>query len=249
MTALPPVPASLGADLASKGFGYAPAMQTMPWLEGYGLKDWPGFAESWNNLGVDRFMADGGRYRRRRYAVFSVRCPEGQEPILTRKPHQPHYQSRDYNPINGGVERWFNPIEDHIAHHPAMQACLKAALSRANALTAPEKRPPSWHVEVHQFRIEAAPGMDGNPNPEGLHRDGVDWVYAMMVQRRNVQQGDTTITALDKKTPLGHFTLTNPMDVAFVNDHKVYHGATPVKPVVEDKPAWRDVLVITMRHE
>ena len=27
-----------------------------------------------------------------------------------RKPHQPHYQSRDYNPLNGGIERWFEPV-------------------------------------------------------------------------------------------------------------------------------------------
>ena len=36
------------------------------------------------------------------------------EPIH-RKPHQPHYQSRDYNPLNGGIERWFAPVLPEIA--------------------------------------------------------------------------------------------------------------------------------------
>ncbi|MEJ0044812.1 MAG: 2OG-Fe dioxygenase family protein [Rhodospirillales bacterium] len=39
-------------------------------LETRGLTDWARFSDSWNDLGVDTYMADGGRYRRRRYAAF-----------------------------------------------------------------------------------------------------------------------------------------------------------------------------------
>ena len=52
-------------------------------------------------------MADGGRYRKRRFAVFAADGRRG----IARKPHQPHYQSRDYNSLNGGIERWFAPIQ------------------------------------------------------------------------------------------------------------------------------------------
>ena len=34
---------------------------------------------------------------------------------IVRKPHQPHYQSQDYNPLNGGIERWFEPVTETIA--------------------------------------------------------------------------------------------------------------------------------------
>ena len=37
--------------------------------------DWDLFAQSWNDLGPDLFMADGGRYRRRRHAT--LRWEEG----------------------------------------------------------------------------------------------------------------------------------------------------------------------------
>ena len=44
-----------------------------PLLEQHGrLSDWDAFAHSWNALELDRYMADGGRYRRRRHATFSV---------------------------------------------------------------------------------------------------------------------------------------------------------------------------------
>jgi hypothetical protein len=51
-----------------------------------------------------------GRYRRRRFAAFDVLSG-----AVTRKPHQPHYQSRDYNTLNGGIEGWFTPVSDSVA--------------------------------------------------------------------------------------------------------------------------------------
>ncbi|AAW61414.1 2OG-Fe dioxygenase family protein [Gluconobacter oxydans] len=229
--------------LLEKGFSFLQADVTRPLLEHEGLTDWQGFAESWNHLGLDRYMADGGRYRRRRYATFAVSGD-----TITRKKHQPHYQSRDYNLLNGGIERWFPAVTDAIATHPAMTAAIRTVSRIADALTPPKEKPPVWHVEVHQFRIEARPGNEGHPTPEGLHRDGVDWVLVLMVARHNVEQGVTTIHGM-RKEPLGSFTLTNPLDAAIVDDHRVYHGVTAVQPVDPSQPAYRDVLVVTLRHE
>src|SRR5918993_5822179 len=71
------------------------------------LSDWARFATSWNNLQLDMYLPDGHRYRRRRHATMSALA--GQVKV-TREPHQPHYQSIDYNPLAGGIERWFEPI-------------------------------------------------------------------------------------------------------------------------------------------
>jgi hypothetical protein len=30
-----------------------------------------------------------------------------------------------------------------------------------------------------------------------------------------------------------------------LDDHRVYHGVTAIRPVDSSKPAWRDVLVVT----
>jgi hypothetical protein len=56
------------------------------------LADWPAFADSWNDLSTDTYMADGGRYRRRRFGVW---CRTAR--ARSRAAHQPHYQSLDYN--------------------------------------------------------------------------------------------------------------------------------------------------------
>jgi hypothetical protein len=234
---------AIAGAVAAKGFALVRAPDMAALLEPAGLCQWPSFAASWNDLGLDAYMADGGRYRRRRFGVFRV-AADG----IVRKPQQPHYQSRDYNPLNGGIERWFEPITEAVAGHPAMRAILAVSHAAFDRMTPAAVRPAVWHAEIHQFRIEAWPGEAGQPTPEGMHRDGVDWVLVLMVCRENIASGETTIYDL-KRRPLGSFTLNAPLDAAWVDDSRVYHGVTSVAPLDPAKPAYRDVLVVTFRHE
>ncbi|MGH7073379.1 MAG: 2OG-Fe dioxygenase family protein [Stellaceae bacterium] len=212
-------------------------------LGGTRWPEWATFCRSWDDLGADAYMADGGRYRRRRYAAFAV-SGDG----IVRKPHQPHYQSRDYNPLNGGIERWFEPVADAVAAHPALDAILRACQTLFASLAPAECRTAAWHVEVHQFRIEARLGQRGHPTPEGIHRDGVDWALVLLVTRENIAEGTTTIYDLEKR-PLSSFTLAEPLDAAFVDDHRVFHGVTPIEPADRSRPGHRDVLVVTFRRD
>jgi hypothetical protein len=225
------------------GFAFVRAPDMRAVLEAAGLGDWDDFAKSWDDLGVDTYMADGGRYRRRRFAVFRA-TTEG----VVRKPHQPHYQSRDYNPLNGDIERWFEAVTPAIGAHPALHAILDTCFRLFDGLTPATTRPASWHVETHQFRIEAHAGEAGQPTPEGMHRDGVDWVLVLLIDRVNIQSGETTIVD-PRKRPLGSFTLTDPLDAAVTDDNRVYHGVTPVTPLDPAQPGHRDVLVVTFRRE
>lgn len=233
----------IAAAVARDGYAFVRAAEMHTVLQPAGLRDWDGFAASWNDLGVDTYMADGGRYRRRRFACFRATA-QG----IARKPHQPHYQSRDYNPLNGGSERWFEPVADAIATHPALAAVLATCHRLFERLTPAALRPPSWHVEIHQFRIEARAGAEGRPTPEGMHRDGVDWVLVLLVERCNIASGETAIADLARR-PLGSFTLTEPLDAAVTDDNRVYHDVTPVTPLDPARPGYRDVLVVTFRRE
>jgi hypothetical protein len=112
----------------------------------------------------------------------------------------------------------------------------------------PTWRIPTWHIEAHQFRIEARGGQAGQPTPEGMHRDGVDYVLVLLIDRRNIQSGMTSIRGADGRD-LGSFTLAEPFDAAWVDDHRVMHGVTPVEPIDPMQPGCRDVLVVTFRRE
>ena len=228
----------LAATIANEGFAFGRGAE-MRALFGP-MADWPGFAASWDDLGLDTYMADGGRYRKRRHAAFGARAGEP----MHRKPHQPHYQSRDYNPLNGGIARWFDPVLPEIADGASMTAILTTCRTLFQRL-APTR---DWHVEVHQFRIEARNGAAGRPTPEGMHRDGVDYVLVLLIGRRNIRSGVTSIRGTDGRD-LGSFTLTEPCDAAWVDDHRVMHGVTPVEPIDPAESGFRDVLVVTFRGE
>jgi hypothetical protein len=200
---------------------------------------WKRFASSWDNLAVDAYLAEHGTYRRRRHAVFSL-SNSGQ---AVREANRPHYQSKTYNTLQGGIERWFEPIAREIAESPVFNRVL-AFCARVFGSLAPHVN--SWNVEVHQFRIEAKAGQAGLPTPEGMHRDGVDYVLVALIKRSNINSGTTKIHDLDGKE-VGSFTLTHPLDSALVDDERVYHGVTPVVPVDESRPGFRDVLVVTLR--
>lgn len=229
----------LAATLHGVGFAFVRAPEMQAVLDAGGLREWNEFARTWDDLGLDTYMADGGRYRKRRHAAFAV-SPAG----VQRKPAQPHYQSRDFNALNGGIARWFAPVTDAAAASPAFQAILRTCHALFEGLTPA----PLWHVEAHQFRIEARPGQAAQPTPEGMHQDGVDWVLVLMVGRVNIASGTTSIHGLDRAL-LGSFTLEAPMDAALVDDHRVFHGVTPVRPLDPALPAHRDVLVLTFRRE
>lgn len=203
------------------------------------LDDWPAVAASWDDLPPDRYLADGGRYRRRRHAVCHL-SPDGR---ITPQPHQPHYQSLAYNPLHGGIERWFEPL----APATAASASLATVLRYCAAVFGPaDPAGAGWRTELHQFRIEARAGEAGQPTPEGMHRDGVDLVLVLLVCRHNIAQGVTAIQAPDGRS-LGSFTLAQPFDAVLLDDHRVYHGVTAVEPVDPAQPAWRDVLVVTLK--
>ena len=243
-TVLPTLPraAQLAARLREDAFAFVPGADMRAMLEADGpLVDWDVFAESWNALPVDAYMADQGRYRRRRHAAYRL----GVDGRLERLPHRPHYQSLDYNPLNGGIERWFEPVSSSLGEGSSISSIFAACRLLFGAVEAPPAE--GWFCELHQFRIEALPGMPGQPTPEGMHRDGVDHVLVLLVRRTNVRSGTTQI-GVPGEPLAGSFTLVDPFDAALVEDRRVHHGVTAVEAVDPALPAWRDVLVVTLRR-
>jgi hypothetical protein len=238
---------TLAESLSADGFVFVRAEAMRHAIEAFGgLDDWASFAASWDALEMDEHMADGGRYRRRRHAVFAA----GQAGAIERQPHQPHYQGLDYNPLNGGVARWFAAITPDVGSGRSLTTILEFSRGLFSRLAPSERQAAAatlrWKIEVHQFRIEAQRGGEGLPTPEGMHRDGVDFVLVLLVNRTNIASGTTSIHAPDGRE-LGRFTLTFPLDAALVDDSRVAHGVTPVKAIDPSQPAHRDVLVVTFK--
>lgn len=229
--------ARIETDVRETGFAFIAHDEARALLSEAAIGALADFAASWDDLGEDTYMADGGRYRRRRHGVFELNGG-----ALTRLPHQAHYQSRDYNRLNGGVQRWFAPIEPHVAANPLLLAII-GVCAQLMAAFEPAHRGVR-RVEAHQFRIAPSAGDDAHPTPEGMHRDGVDWVCVVLLRRVNVARGETAIADPCGQT-IGAFTLTEPLDMVFLDDRRVAHGVTPIQRLDPDWPGFRDALVLT----
>ena len=234
----------LAAAIAATGYVSLPGEEARATFDPAGIAlsgaEWARFADSWHDLRPDTFMADGGRYRLRRHAIYAA-APGG--PVL-RAEHQPHFQAVAHNPLNGGIQRWFEPVEQGVGEGPPMAALLAGARAVFDRLSPGA----AWHIEAHQFRIEARPEEAGQPTPEGMHRDGVDHVMVMLIGRENVEGGVTGIEidgAENRGREEASFTLSHPADAVLLDDRRVHHGVTPIRPIDPELPGHRDVLVLT----
>lgn len=192
---------------------------------------------SWNNLARDVHLRDAGNYRARRHSCFVYTAATG---ALSLAPHRAHWQPIDYNALHGGMERWFDPIESYVIEAPVWQQLLQT-LGAAFDTLCPVSH---WYIEAHQFRIDTASGI-GRPTPEGAHRDGVDYVAVMLVERRDVRGGETRV--FEAHGPNGvRFTMTQPWTLLLLDDARVIHETTPIQPAAT--AGIRDTLVLTYRQ-
>ena len=199
---------------------------------------------SWRELPADEHLKDGGRYRRRRHGSLVQDTRTGR---LETVPHRPHWQPTTYNALHGGMLRDFAPLDDAMAASPAFLA-LVARLGEVFAAAAHDTpTEPAfdgrWFIEAHPFRIDTTGGV-GRPTPEGAHRDGVNFVAVVLVDRQGVRGGETRV--FEAEGPHGvRFTLDEPWSALLLDDPRVIHESTPIQP--DGDRGWRDTLVLTYR--
>jgi len=168
-----------------------------------------------------------------------LRLDEGTTRIAQRI-QRPHWQPLDYNALHGGLERWFAPVTDASLAEPTMLGLI-TGLGRLFAQCAGHAVP---FVEVHQFRIDTATGI-GRPTPEGAHRDGVDFVAVLLINRFDVRGGETRVFQADGPAGI-RFTMTEPGCALLLDDARVIHETTPLQPA--GSAGHRDTLVLTYRR-
>ena len=160
------------------------------------------------------------------------------------EPHQPHYQGLDYNNLNGGVARHYEPIEDAALRKGGTIDSLVTLGVGSPAVLAPYSR---WHIEAHQFRIERRRSRGGLPTPEGVHRDGVTFVLMAMVGRDNVTGGESTVYNVEKQ-PVEHLHPHRPRRAGVRQRRAGLPRRQSRRSGSIPPPPPRDVLVVTYRH-
>ncbi len=228
-------------QLARKGYGEICAAQ-LGELLGMNVEVCSSLFPLWNELPPDTYLLDGGHYRFRRHGSFVQRLgPASSVPRLLEVPQRAHWQPKTYNALHGDLTRWFAPLPQPLVHSVAWEPLL-VALGEYFATIRPSAQ---WFIEAHQFRITTDGGI-GRPTPEGAHRDGVDFVAILLIDRHQISGGETRIYTTDG-TELADTTLNEPCDALLLDDLRVLHETTPIIPQREAGTGWRDTLVLTYR--
>ncbi|MCM5569877.1 2OG-Fe dioxygenase family protein [Burkholderiaceae bacterium FT117] len=228
--------------IARQGFARLAPAQLMG-LAALGGADAARLAPTWNRLPPDGWLRDGGRYRRRRHSCFVHDTASGG---LEQVPHRAHWQPVDYNALHGGIERMFDPVEAKVCQDPAWRRLLVAlgGLFARAELDAGREPPDRWFIEAHQFRIDTSDGV-GRPTPEGAHRDGVDYVAVILVERSDVRGGETRVFEADGPRGI-RFVMSEPWSAVLLDDARMIHESTPIQP--DGPEPHRDTLVLTYRR-
>ena len=225
------------ATLREQGFVRLTPARTFA-LAGVGRSDWWSLARHWNDLPADPHLRDGGSYRFRRHASLRLTADGS---AIAQRVERAHWQPLDYNALHGGFERWFAPVTDAALADPLLLGLI-LGLGRVCSECAGRSLP---FVEVHQFRIDTAAGI-GRPTPEGAHRDGVDFVAVILIDRVDVRGGESRI--FEANGPAGiRFTLLDPGSAVLLDDARVIHETTPLQP--DGASGHRDTLVLTWRGD
>lgn len=223
--------------LVSGGAHVMPAAATTSCL-GVAEGAWDRFRTHWDKLSTDSYAADLGVRRLRRYGQFSLSPATEQMRLL---PPASFVQPEDSNPLYVGVERTFEPLTDSFVADPLFRAVLALLRRVATALDDPAV----WNAKVHPFRVVASAEADGLPTPEGRHRDGVTLVSSLLVGRQNAAGGESSVFDPDGRLLLTT-TLSEPGALLLGDDRRTLHSVSPVRPVDRSRPAYRDVLVVTL---
>jgi hypothetical protein len=221
-------------DLAGRGFAWIPraAWSICPSCEPH----WQRLCAEWGRLEPDRYLERGAKFRLRRYGRYSWSPAHD---ALTALPHEAYFQPEDENPYAGGIAREFAPLLPDTVHNPFLHALVR--LTFACLPVADDRRGKTWEVRIHQIRVVAAPGEPGHPAPEGIHQDGTDFLTLHLVRRDNVVGGESTIYDLGR-TPIGCYTMREPLDSFILEDPRVLHGVTPFRCADGLTPGTRDML-------
>lgn len=201
------------------------------------------FFNEWNALGEDNYLPNNAKYRKRRFGVVKYNVALDTIELL---PHTSFFQSAEINSAAGGIQRVFAPLTDQIFHNAFFRYLVRTDIEKfcsAGTSDRDEMQGKTWFINVHLMRIIGTAEEIGDPTPEGMHADGVDFIAMHLIHGQNYLGGESLIYNSDRELVFQR-RLSAPMDSIYLNDRKMFHAASRVEPSDPGAPGIRDLLTL-----
>jgi len=156
---------------------------------------------------------------------------------------QPYRQAEDVNRFAGGIDRYFEPLSEEIRSNALITRLISEGIRCFEELE--RCGPGFWHVDVHAVRIVARHEQPGKPSPEGIHRDGFDYISVHLIGRDNILGGVSRIYN-ERCRPIAHRSFRRALDCLYMDDKRFFHDVTPLKTL--SAQGYRDVLLMSYKR-
>jgi len=199
--------------------------------------------KSFNDLPPDKYIPNNEPVTRsRKYANLTVDVTDNYEYTLRYTKNDVFEQNVD---DNRGVRRKFELID---AYH-INQLWILDFLTQISALSVlnhnyykGHKKIKEVDIHLHQVRQTSYSDIPAHNSPEGIHRDGCDYIVsAMVVMRNNVIGGESII--YDKNKMINYKTILDDQEGIYQEDTKQWHYVTPIETIGKGL-GFRDILGI-----
>lgn len=184
--------------------------------------------DSFSRLALDQYMGGGNRYRRFSQYKMSFNETAWDFELLA---HRPYMTFSKYNPVAGGIKRFYEPIE--VDFTPFIErGAIEIALDQAQ----------DWQINVHQYRVIVNPQLKGVTVPEGRHRDGHSFVMIGVVARKNIYGAEMSLYRNADDTEPFYNDILLEGQAVLLDDQNMFHDVTEIIPVNEE--GYRDIFVV-----
>jgi hypothetical protein len=197
----------------------------------------------YETLPADEYLPNGGKYRFRRFGRFYYVPAVGEMRPL---PHVDYFQSLEHNRVTGGIIRKFAPLLPQIFENEFVQGVIQFDFQQFPITE--EMRHHPWQVDVHLIRVTAQPGIVGEPTPEGIHRDGAEFVTVHLAEIENAGGGEVTIYD-PQEQPVYRLKLRDIMDSYYLCDTNVLHDVTPITSEDDRRRGVRSILTLDYHYK
>lgn len=185
----------------------------------------PSLKKDFENLGTDKYVKEGYR---KKHIVRYKHTADG----FVKEQHRPLFQSGYVNPTHGDIHREY---PEYVSEHTN---------TLLTVFTNMAKVPIDNIILLQAQRIICTKDLIGLPSVENWHRDGVEKVGIICVDRCNIEGGVNQFRSMQDPTDILSETLFPGFMVVF-DDHKLYHRVTPIKPKDQTQIGYRDVLLMS----
>lgn len=196
------------------------------------------FKSHWNDLVLDENFKQSTTRHRRILRYFYTH--PGQFSLNTDADYVPPVSyDADYTQ---GVNHLTYATPEFIAD-PVTQRVLHEDLAVLDHVL---ERGANYAIDIDLFRVSASHGTI-SPTTAGYHQDGQDWLFMHFVDAKNIRPVVSKIAAVKTaQNPLIETPMTAFLETLCVNDQKLFHAAGPVVQLCPDKPAQRDILLVSV---